>query len=80
MHHSNPSSLSKDTTVKSGTSRKVQRFSDIFCTYARVVLRSFVFLTSNLHVLDAILMLIISKRVTFRNLVLQYIFLFSSAD
>ena len=50
--------------------------NDIFCPFTLVILYSFCFCASNLHVLGAILLLFISKRLTFRTLVLQYIFYF----
>lgn len=69
-------SLSKDTTVSRAPLLKYNRLlSDVFCSYARVILHSFVFWTSNLHVLGTILLLLISKRLTFRTLVV-YIFYF----
>ena len=72
VHHSNPSSLSKDTTVSQELLLKYNGLlNDVFCPYARVILHSFVFWTSNLQLLGTILLLFISKQVTFRTLVLR---------
>ena len=77
VHDGYPPSLSEDTPVSRAPLLKYNVLLRWwFLPVCRVILHSFVFWTSNLHMLSTILLLFISKRLTFRTLVLKYIFYF----